>query len=125
DDKNFLKDWQITFDGPKGTPYEGGKFHLVAKPPTDFPFKPPHFSFTHKVYHCNVLPDGSHICNDKLAEATWKPATRMGDAINIILELFKNPEPDSALLPEIGVEFTVNRAEYNRKAKEYTQNFAK
>ncbi|KAA6358047.1 MAG: hypothetical protein EZS28_046426 [Streblomastix strix] len=85
----------------------------------------PHFSFTHKVYHCNDITNDSHICNDKLAEATWKPATRISDAINIILELLKKPEPDHALDMNIGIEYKENISEYNRKAKEWTQNFAK
>ncbi|KAA6401904.1 MAG: putative ubiquitin-conjugating enzyme E2 D/E [Streblomastix strix] len=122
---DIMKPWEISFDGPQGTPYEGGKFHMIAKIQQDFPFKPPIFSFTHKIYHCNVLPDGSVLSIDKLTEENWRAYYRISDAITFILDQLKQPDPDHSLEIETGNDCKYNRAEYDRKAREWTKLYAK
>ncbi|KAA6390134.1 MAG: putative signal peptidase I [Streblomastix strix] len=124
-ESDFLKPWEILFAGPKGTPYEGGKFHLIVTPPVDYPFKRPTFSFSHKIYHTNVLPDGSLICTEAIDDAHWRPGMKIVDGINVILKLIEKPEPEHALDAAVGVEYDANRAQYEQKAREWTRLYAK
>ena len=51
DDMSNLKG---TFPGPPDTPYEGGKFMVEIKIPSEYPFRPPKMRFETKVWHPNV-----------------------------------------------------------------------
>jgi ubiquitin-conjugating enzyme (huntingtin interacting protein 2) len=42
------------FNGPPDTPYEGGKFTIDIKIPSDYPFRPPTMKFETKIWHPNV-----------------------------------------------------------------------
>ncbi len=43
-----------SFQGPPGTPYEGGNYIIDVKIPNDYPFRPPIMKFDTKVWHPNV-----------------------------------------------------------------------
>ena len=40
--------------GPPGTPYEGGKYIVDVKIPTEYPFRPPVMKFITPVWHPNI-----------------------------------------------------------------------
>lgn len=42
------------FEGPPDTPYEGGKYCVDIRIPTDYPFRPPLMKFVTKIWHPNV-----------------------------------------------------------------------
>ena len=63
---------QATILGPSESPYEGGVFFLNIHFPTDYPFKPPKFAFTTRIYHPNINSNGA-ICLDIL-RSQWSPA---------------------------------------------------
>ena len=90
--------WQATILGPTDSPFEGqwsdfelrmlclecfvsdcfnllfigGVFFLNINFPTDYPFKPPKFTFTTRIYHPNINSNGA-ICLDIL-RSQWSPA---------------------------------------------------
>ncbi|KAH9298823.1 hypothetical protein KI387_030505, partial [Taxus chinensis] len=58
-------------DGPAGTPYEGGLFHIKLILSHDFPLSPPKGYFMTKLFHPNIANNGE-ICVNTLKK-DWKP----------------------------------------------------
>ena len=106
---NDIFHWKISLMGPADTPYAGGMFFLTA----DFQDKYP-----------DVKPEVSngHICISTLN--SWKPKTPMVDVISAIFALFYSQNPGSPYDGKMAREYESNRAEFNRKAKEWTLKYA-
>jgi hypothetical protein len=51
EDNYFL--WTAMFQGPEGTPFEGGVFEAELRFPDDYPLKPPEMKFVDKIWHPN------------------------------------------------------------------------
>ena len=43
-----------SFDGPSGTPFEGGVYDINIQIPNEYPFKPPIMKFATKIWHPNI-----------------------------------------------------------------------
>ena len=54
--------WMVTFDGPDGTCYAGGKFQVEVDFRDNYPFKCPKVKFITKIYHPGVSQDKGEIC---------------------------------------------------------------
>mmetsp|Transcript_32158 Transcript_32158/g.44074 ORF Transcript_32158/g.44074 Transcript_32158/m.44074 type:complete len:150 (+) Transcript_32158:67-516(+) len=115
--------WTATIKGPDSSPYEGGLFTLDIRFPSDYPFQPPRFSFTTRIYHPNINSRGG-ICLDILKE-TWSPALTVAKVLLSITSLLCDPNPDDPLVPEIATLYKTNREKYNTHAREYTEKYAK
>ena len=114
--------WQISLLGPQDTPYGGGLFFLTADFPDNFPNSKPEVRFINKIYHLNVSPNNGHICINTLND--WKKETRMVDVISDIFALFYSQNPDSPYDGKMAKEYSNNRVEFDRKAKEWTLKYA-
>lgn len=117
-----LHSWNATILGPDDTPYAGGVFNLTIRFPTDYPFKPPHVSFTTKVYHPNINAQGG-ICLDILKDQ-WSPALSISKVLLSISSLLGDANPRDPLVPEVARLYETNRAEFNRVAREWTLKYA-
>ena len=118
-----LFDWEATIIGPDDTPYEGGIFKLRINFPSDYPFKPPKIVFDTPIYHCNINSNGS-ICLDIL-KREWSPVLTITKVLLSICSLLSEPNPDDPLVPEISKLYKKNKYAYYKKAKEYTEKYAK
>ncbi|KAI3657038.1 hypothetical protein MP638_003256 [Amoeboaphelidium occidentale] len=116
-------EWQATIMGPADTPFKGGVFALNLSFKGDYPFKPPVVKFTTKIYHPNVNDDGS-ICLGLIKSDAWKPATRVVDVLNEIVELLKSPNPDDPLKADIAEQYVKDKAAFEKTAAEWTRKYA-
>lgn len=117
-----LFNWKGTILGAEGTAYEGGIFFLNIKIPTDYPFKPPHVTFTTKIYHPNVNDNGG-ICLDILKDQ-WAPSLTIAKVLLSISMLMVDPNPDHPLVPDIAELYKRDRVGFNKTAAEWTRKYA-
>jgi peroxin-4 len=96
-----LLNYLITKQGPTGTPFEGGHFHLTLTVPQQYPMAPPTARYNTKIFHPNVHFKTGEICLDIL-KSTWSPAWTLQSVCQAILALLSAPEPDSPLNCDAG-----------------------
>ncbi|XP_071853385.1 ubiquitin-conjugating enzyme E2 T-like isoform X2 [Apostichopus japonicus] len=124
--EDVLDNFQAEIIGGKGTPYEGGIFHLEIKIPERYPFEPPKVQFTTAIYHPNVDSAG-RICLDLLKmppTGSWKPCWNLSTLLTSIQLLMAEPNPNDSLMVDIAAEFKHKRSDFISKAKEWTQKHA-
>ena len=114
--------WEAQIIGPEGTPYQGGFFNLRIDFPRDYPFKPPNVIFITRIYHCNINSSGN-ICLDILKE-NWSPALTISKVLLSICSLMDEPNPNDPLVHEIATLFKSNRKEHDRRAQQFTLEYA-
>jgi ubiquitin-conjugating enzyme E2 D len=113
--------WGATIIGPSECPYEGGVFQLLIYFPIDYPFKPPKVKFTTPIYHCNINSSGG-ICLDILKDQ-WSPVLTITKVLLSICSLMTDPNPDDPLVPDIANLLKSDRAEHDRRAREWTERY--
>lgn len=114
--------WSAAIVGPDGSPYAGGLFQLDIQFPIEYPFKPPHITFATKIFHPNINSSGG-ICLDILKHQ-WSPALTITKVLLSISSLLTDANPDDPLVPEIARLYVTNRTEFDRIAREWTQQYA-
>lgn len=120
-DSDIFK-WVVTLDGPKETPYEGGKFDIDVAFPCDYPWKPPVIKMLTPCFHVNVNEEG-FICMDILKNS-WTPALTVSKTMLSFLAFLMTPNADHALVPERAQLLKSNPDQYYEKVKEWTLKFA-
>ena len=114
--------WKAVLIGPADSPYGGGTFHLDVYFPADYPFKPPKVTFTTKVYHPNINTDGG-ICLD-IFKDNWSPSLSIAKVLLSISSLLTDANPDSALNAEAAGLYRNDRNSFNKKAADWTAQYA-
>ena len=127
--------WKVSMIGPSKTPYEGGVFTINVYFPDEYPNKGAEFRFVNKIYHLNVDFENKetigHICLSSLNEwhTTGKVSNKkcygVKQALFDIFCLFYNQGIESPYDPKIAEEYRDRRQEFDAKAREWTQKYAK
>jgi ubiquitin-conjugating enzyme E2 D/E len=118
-----LSSWTAVLKGPKCSPYEGGKFTLDIKMPSDFPIFPPTVKIQTQIFHPNFNEYGA-ICIDILKRETgaWNPTFSLPKIILAISSLMNDPNADDPLNASAASLYKHNRDEFNARAQEVNKN---
>ncbi|KAF2457280.1 ubiquitin-conjugating enzyme/RWD-like protein [Lineolata rhizophorae] len=138
------------FWGPPDTPYEGGKFFVDIRIPSEYPFRPPVMKFETRIWHPNrllfpsspstipwerdakfsapSLPGAAGhtqgaICLDTLSTA-WSPVLTIKSALISLQSLLSTPEPKDPQDAEVAGMLIRNPAEFEHVAREWAVKHA-
>jgi ubiquitin-conjugating enzyme E2 S len=113
-----LSEYHFDLDGPEGTPFAAGRFHVALIFDEQYPEAPPKGFFRTKIFHPNVSERGD-ICVNAL-KRDWSPNVGLRHILAVIRCLLIEPNPESALNEEAGRLLLEDYATYERKATMYT-----
>jgi len=112
-----------TFQGPEGTPYEGGRFDVDIVVPETFAFHPFKVKFITRVYHPNISSTSGTICLDILGDA-WSPALTLRSTLISIQSLLSSPEPNDPQDAEVANHYLTSKQSFDDTARYWTQIYA-
>ncbi len=112
-----------TIDGPKESPYEGGKFSLKIEIPEKYPHVPPKVKFTTKIWHPNVSSVTGCICLDILKDK-WEVVSNLRIVLLSIQALLTSPEPDDPQDGVVASQYKDHKELFDRTAKYWTTKYA-
>jgi len=119
-------EWKIYFEGPEGTPYQGGVFEARMYFPQDYPMSPPTLYVISEFWHPNVFKDGK-VCisilhspgNDPLSgelpEERWLPTQTVATIMLSFQSMLSDPNLSSPANIDASVMWRDNRKTFNEK----------
>jgi len=121
-DSNVFE-WRIYFEGPGGTPYDGGIFEAKMTFPMDYPMSPPALTIMSEFWHPNVYKDG-RVCisilhspgNDptsgELPEERWMPTQTVSTIMLSFQSMLADPNIASPANLDASLMWRDRRQEY-------------
>jgi ubiquitin-conjugating enzyme E2 H len=117
-------EFYVMMEGPKDTPYEGGKWKIHVEITEAYPYKSPSIGFANKVFHPNVDEASGSVCLDTLNQ-TWTPLYDLLNIFEVFLpQLMTYPNPTDPLNGEAASLMLRDPERYSAKVKEYTRKYA-
>lgn len=145
----FVGHLKITIFGAENTPYENGRFVFEIKTFNNYPFYPPGVFCHTKIWHPNIDIDRAppsnnfwkdNVCFDiinpdrigKVDPITktmgWTPTkdlVMLLECLKLMIHCYPPFfNPDDPLNREAGAQYKHNRAEFEKKAREWTEKYA-
>jgi len=111
------------FQGPEGTPYEGGQFDVDIVVPEAYPFQPVKMKFITKVYHPNISSVSGAICLDILKDA-WSPIFTLKSTLISLQSLLCSPEPNDPQDAEVAKHYITSKQSFTETARYWTHIYA-
>jgi ubiquitin-protein ligase len=112
--------WNVIMDGPKDSPYMGGKFKIRITFPKNYPTEKPIFEFLTPICHINI--DGTHICLESLNN--YQESYSIVQILTQIFMMLTSPNENSAYGKYKDL-YINSYTEYLAKAREMTSEYAK
>ncbi len=124
--------------GPEGSPYEGGVFNVEillwrpTEPTRCYPFSPPFFRFTTKLFHPNISSEAYHpiICpkggeiKASIWDSDWNPYLTIPKVLLSIQSLLTDPNPHESFNGQAGLMLLNNPGEYHRTVQQWVRLYA-
>ncbi|XP_022954942.1 ubiquitin-conjugating enzyme E2-23 kDa-like [Cucurbita pepo subsp. pepo] len=120
-----LGEFNVEFNGPKESLYEGGVWKIHVELPDAYPYKSPSIGFVNKIYHPNVDELSGSVCLDVINQ-TWSPMFDLLNVFEVFLpQLLLYPNPSDPLNGDAASLMLKDRNQYDKKVKEYCERYAK
>ena len=128
EDDSDLFLWNILFEGPEDTLYEGGYFKAQMKFPQDYPNNPPEMVFKSKMWHPNIYDDGK-VCisilhapgedemSGESAEERWRPILGAESILISVISMLNDPNIDSPANIDASVMFRDDYETYKKTVR--------
>ena len=114
--------WNIEFDGPKESDYEGGRFSVDINFPSDYPNSMPSCRFHDDVFHPNINEEGV-VC---FGGFIWKNDYTVFELLNALYHLLKHPNfGDGYNNKQVRDFYYANPEEYHEVVRDLVKEFHK
>jgi ubiquitin-conjugating enzyme E2 H len=119
-----LNCFRVILNGPKETPYEGGRWHVRFTVTTNFPFSSPSVGIIEHIMHPNIDWASGSVCLDALNKK-WSPIFTLRHIMETLLPyLLAYPNPDDPLNREAAALLRDNPTSYSVKVSEATKRYS-
>ncbi|KAJ4879314.1 Ubiquitin-conjugating enzyme E2 1 [Raphanus sativus] len=112
---NNIMHWDAVIFGPNDTPWDGGTFKLSLQFSEDYPNKPLRVRFVSRMFHPNILADGSIFLD--ILQDQWLPIYDVASILISIQSLLCDPNTDSYANSEAARMYSESKREYNRRVR--------